>query len=520
MTTTTKLPKTYLVADLFCGAGGTSTGARKAIQAIGGEMELVAVNHWQTAVATHRLNHPDARHYVHDLETADPETLVPEGRLDLLMASPECRFYSRAKGGRPTRPQGRMSPWAVQRWLTSLDVRQLLVENVQEFVKWGPLLPNGKPDKDRQGEHFGDWISSLWKLGYRTEWKILNAADFGDATSRVRFFLQARKDGKQITWPQPSHAKVPDPGLAQNLQPWRGAREIIDWSDLGESIFDAPKFRRKPLRVNTRRRIAKGLHKFGGPLADLYVPLLDIPDLQAAPLQREAPESSLNVSFTCANRNANAPRSLEQPVSVITTAPGGGNFFVNAAPKPFILGQQSCSAPRNETQPIPTVCTSGAIAFVRPHIVRYNGTSGAEDVENPLSTIMPIRKHGLVALVVKYYKQSHSADIDLPLSTITTKDRFALAIPSLNCAEQEHPADHTTETATVDPRRLVDIDGALHLLDIRFRMLNNDELARASGFVDGEKPYEFVGNKTQITRQIGNAVPINLAAALVEAALS
>ena len=299
MTTTTKLPKTYLVADLFCGAGGTSTGTRKAIRGIGGRMELVAVNHWQTAIATHELNHPDGRHYVQDLEVADPETLVPEGRLDLLMASPECRFYSRARGGRPTKEQGRMSPWIIQRWATSLDVRQILVENVPEFVKWGPLQPDGKPDEDQQSIYFEEWIRSLWRLGYQTEWKILNAADFGDATTRVRFFLQARKDGKAVKWPQPSHAKEPSLGLAQNLQPWRSAKEIINWSDLGKSIFDAPKFRRKPLSVNTRRRIAKGLRKFGGPLAELYVRLLDIPDLPDAPLYNEAQEIGLSVSFTC-----------------------------------------------------------------------------------------------------------------------------------------------------------------------------------------------------------------------------
>ena len=118
--------RNYLVADLFCGAGGSSTGAQKAIESIGGTMNLVAINHWPVAVETHSRNHPQARHYVQNLETADPETIVPEGYLDLLMASPECRFFSRARGGKPTHEQGRMSPWIVQRWLTSINVRCLL----------------------------------------------------------------------------------------------------------------------------------------------------------------------------------------------------------------------------------------------------------------------------------------------------------------------------------------------------------------------------------------------------------
>ena len=124
----------YLVADLFCGAGGTSTGATKALAEIGGEIDLVAVNHWPVAVETHKLNHPEARHYVQDLDGADPETLVPEGWLDLLMASPECRHFSRARGGKPMKDQSRMNPWIVHRWLTALNVRCLLVENVPEFT--------------------------------------------------------------------------------------------------------------------------------------------------------------------------------------------------------------------------------------------------------------------------------------------------------------------------------------------------------------------------------------------------
>ena len=215
--------ETYLVADLFCGAGGSSTGAQKAITEIGGTMELVAINHWNTAIATHQANHPTARHLVEDVSIVDPEAVVEEGRLDLLMASPECKFYSRARGGKPVHDQGRMNPWAIHNWLTKLDVNCVLIENVPEFVDWGPLNPDGRPDKAHKGEHFQAWFLTFDSLGYKAEWRMLNAADYGDATTRIRFFLMARKDGRPVVWPEPSHAKS-DVGMFPGRLPWRGAR--------------------------------------------------------------------------------------------------------------------------------------------------------------------------------------------------------------------------------------------------------------------------------------------------------
>ena len=165
------MTETYLVADLFCGAGGSSTGAKQAITDIGGTMELVAINHWNTAIATHAANHPTARHLVEDVSIVDPETVVEEGRLDLLMASPECKFFSRARGGKPVHDQGRMNPWAIHNWLTKLDVKCVLVENVPEFVEWGPLKPDGCPDKIHRGEHFQAWFLTFQALGYQAEWR-------------------------------------------------------------------------------------------------------------------------------------------------------------------------------------------------------------------------------------------------------------------------------------------------------------------------------------------------------------
>ena len=616
---------TYLVADLFCGAGGSSSGAKKAIAEIGGTMELVAVNHWNTAIATHQANHPTARHLVEDVSMVDPEAVVEEGRLDLLMASPECKFYSRARGGKPIHDQGRMNPWAIHNWLTKLDVRCVLIENVPEFVEWGPLNPGGLPDRAHRGEHFQAWFLTFHALGYEAEWRMLNAADYGDATTRIRFFLMARKDGNPVVWPEPSHAKG-DVGMFPGRRPWRGAREVIDWSNPGRSLLDDPKYRKKPLSEKTRRRIARGLERFGGPLAPLYIRLLDLPAVNQASPPVAKP-------FVGANRNNNVPKSVHEPIPSATTAHGCGSFLVEPRVQSFMLGQQSGGAPRSTSDPAPTVTGDGAISLVQPAIVEYYGRSNARDVDEPLSAITSMNKHGLAQpVLVEYYGQSDGADIDEPLPTLTTKARHGLANPTLvevnhgNGAEgleangyrtrsvdeplgtltskrgiglaqpvlvqtgqtggngiYARPTDQPMPTLTtlndmclamptvkpyivpnfgerdgqeprvhdvdepvpavtsrgagslvsplvepilkwvrdanVDPRRVVFVDGHPYLLDIRFRMLQNPELARAMGFEDDETSYEFVGNVAEVTKQIGNAVPVHLAAALVKAAL-
>ena len=674
------MTNTYLVADLFCGAGGSSTGAKKAIAEIGGTMELVAINHWNTAIATHAANHPTARHLVEDVSIVDPEAVVEEGRLDLLMASPECKFYSRARGGKPVHDQGRMNPWAIHNWLTKLDVKCVLIENVPEFVEWGPLDPDGRPDKAHKGEHFQAWFLTFHALGYEAEWRMLNAADYGDATTRLRFFLLARKDGNPVVWPEPSHAKG-DTGMFPGRLPWRGAREIIDWSNPGRSLLDDPKYRKKPLSEKTRRRIARGLERFGGPLAPLYIRLLDLPDDSASapsgatagaghptvlnhnggtgeanpfhganrkhtvPRSTDKPVHTVTTTgiylvqpvaepFVGANRNNNVPKSIQEPIPSATSAHGGGSFLVEPGVQPFLLGQQSGGAPRSTYEPAPTVTGAGAVSLVQPLVVEYYGQSYAREIDQPLSAVTSMNKHGLVKpTLVEYYGRSGGADIDEPLPTLTTKARHGLANPVLvqvnhgngsqglkgdnrrvhsvdeplgsltttpgiglaqpvlvqtsqtggnggyarptdqpiptlttvndmclatpsvdpfivpNFGERKgqepriHDIDGPVPTITnrgtgslvspvllesimeqvrkadVDPRRVVFVDGHPFLLDIRFRMLQNPELARAMGFEDEETQYEFVGNVTEVTKQIGNAVPVNMAAALVKAAL-
>jgi DNA (cytosine-5)-methyltransferase 1 len=570
-----------LVADLFCGAGGSSTGAEKAIDALGLKMVLVCVNHWPVAIETHRKNHPTARHYLEDVSVAKPQQLVPEGYLDLLMASPECTHFSRARGGKPVNDQSRMNPWAIIRWLTDLNVRCLLVENVPEFIDWGPVDKKGHPILDKKGVYFGAWIKTMWELGYRPEWRVLNAADYGDATTRKRFFLIARKDGIPVRWPEPSYSRTGAKTMQGRLPRWKAAKEIIDWNKPGRSLLDDPKYHKRPLSINTRRRIARGLEKYGGMFAPLYINLLE--------LEAEKSKVSGNpAAFTIQNRKNGRARSMDEPVSTVTASNGGGGLCkVDPTLEPFILGQQSCSAPRGTDKPIMTITADGAISLIDPQLVVFHGCSGTKPVDEPVPSL-PTKSHiGLVdPQLISYYGNSYQdtdvRPVEEPVPTVTTKGRFGLVEPTaepfqvttrfsnaprsinepvptntnrklinlvepvmvqVNHGDNSHenriqPVDEPLPTVTthrnvgvaepvlkradgseVDPRRLVLVDGVPHILDIRFRMLNNRELARAMGFDDAENEYEFVGNVAEVTKQIGNAVPVHMAAALVKAIL-
>ncbi len=221
------------VVDLFAGAGGESTGI---IQALAGERyDLAAVNHWDVAIQTHTRNHPQARHYCADLSHLNPhEVFGPRDTIDLLWASPECTHHSVARGGRPRSEQSRASAFLVLKWLSEFYVRRVYLENVPEFVSWGPLGSNGTPLKSKRGATFNAFVDALRSLGYTVDWQILNAANYGDPTTRRRFFLQAVRGREKIRWPEPTHAQTP--GLFGE-RPWVPARDIIDWSIRGESIF-------------------------------------------------------------------------------------------------------------------------------------------------------------------------------------------------------------------------------------------------------------------------------------------
>ncbi|MGE3278049.1 MAG: DNA cytosine methyltransferase [Vicinamibacterales bacterium] len=409
-------------ADLFCGAGGSSTGLALACLAAGQKVDLTAVNHWPIAVETHAANHPEARHLCESLDGVDPRKVIG-GRLDILTASPECIHHSNARGGRPMDDQSRSTAWHVLRWADALRPSWVLIENVREFVSWGPLGTNGRPLKSRKGVLFHQFVETLRAMGYRVEWRVLNAADYGAATTRERFFLVARLGQGPIPWPAQTHAPV---GASADLfgerQPWRAAREIIDWQFPSRSIFG----RSKPLAENTLRRIAAGARKFqgvdlepflyqlshGGRSFDVDRPL---PTITAGPTGGDL---GIVEPFMCVLRNNADGRSLDRPMPGITA---GGQH--HALVEPFLLQQQSGGAPRAVGQPVPTMATKGAISLVEAFLLKFYGSG--------------VNVH----------------PVGVPIGTITTKDRFGLVEPAA--------------------------------LDIRFRMLQPHELAAGMGFPAG-----------------------------------
>lgn len=243
-----------IIVDSFAGGGGASTGIEMAT----GRYVDIAINHDEAAILMHKTNHPHTKHYCENIWEVDP-VKVTEGRpVGLMWASPDCRHFSKAKGGKPVEKKIRGLAWVVLKWAGKVHPRAIILENVEEFVTWGPVR-KGKPVKSKKGITFEKFKSQLQSLGYKVEHRELRACDYGAPTTRKRFFMIARCDGKPIVWPEPTHGD-PDSLEVRTgfLKPWRTAAECIDWSIPCPSIFE----RKKPLAENTLRRIAKGIQKY------------------------------------------------------------------------------------------------------------------------------------------------------------------------------------------------------------------------------------------------------------------
>ena len=314
----------FPIADLFCGAGGTSTGALEAISSLGYKPELTAVNHWPVAVATHEKNHPTHRHLCADLDALNPRKLFEPGQLRGLWASPECTNHSRARRGKHINEQSRATAWCVTRWADALLPDWVWVENVPEFKNWPSYLA---------------WCGTLESFGYRLDSRVLVAADYGDPTTRRRLFVQAVRGKRRIVWPNPTHAR--EPGLL-GLKPWVPAADIIDWSIPAQSIAS----RKRPLAPKTMKRIADGLEKHGGAML----------------IHMEHGGRSLPVTA---------------PLPTVTCAKGGAFGLA------YLLPQHGGGALRPITEPAPTVATSGAIAL----IMEYYGNGKTRPVSDPLPTV-------------------------------------------------------------------------------------------------------------------------------------
>lgn len=552
------------VADLFCGAGGSSTGLARACEELGVEFKLTAVNHWDIAIASHTANHPEANHLCAEVDKLRSGALSPAGRLDILWASPSCTEHSYAKGGNNVDDQNRVSAWAIVREIERYQPSVIIIENVPPFRNWGPVERTNdgriRPIKSRRGETFRAWFSAIESMGYTGKWDLLNAADYGEPQTRIRFFAIFTAPGIDVPMPRPTHGKPGTLEVERGLRkPWVGAREIIDWSLRGQSIFE----RDRPLSPNTIRRIEEGIRRYcAGPLAEAFLVVL---------------------------RNHAAAQGLDDPAPTVTA---GGMHIGLAEPtlQPFVIGQHGGSVARAVGEPLPTVTQDGAIRVCEPHIIDVR--HGADDLrtqtlDDPASTITAKNGLGIVepfivpqpndqdpksveeplgsitttsrgVRLVEPFLTSYYGDgdggahaprhVDDPVPTVTTANRFGLVEPYLvaHFGEREGQAPRTRSVKdpafTVTHRgagdlvepvaadvsesvnnipgsfrgRVVVIDGKPYLLDVRFRMLQPHELSLAQGFPPG---YKFAGTKSDQTAQIGNAVPVGVAKALIREAL-
>lgn len=477
-----------IAADLFAGAGGCSTGLLKAAEARGERVDLVAVNHWPISVETHTRNHPAARHVCASIETVDPRIAVPGGKLDLLIAAPECTHHSTARGGKPINDQSRASAWHILRWIELLRVNDVLIENVPEFRTWGPIGANHRPLKRLKGQTFRAFIAALESYGYRVEWKVLNAADFGAATTRRRLFIRATRK-RVVSWPEPTHSRTGSPTLFGGPKKWRAAREVIDWSLPSQSIFE----RKRPLQPATMRRIIDGLRRFGGEQLQPFIVhlthggrTLDIDAPLPTVTTANRGELGLAQPFIVPFYGENGeqrPRThdIDEPLPTQPTNPKFGLC------EPFVLSQGGGGVARPVSSPAPTIVAGGAVSLVEPFISVQRNNNTPKSLDEPVPALCT---GGHIALVepflTRYYGSGsglEAASVDRPLDTVTAKARFGLCQPV--------------------------VDG--YVLDIRFRMLQPHELSAAMSF---PKSYVFAGNKGDAIRQIGNAVDCRMAEAL------
>lgn len=490
-----------LCADLFCGGGGTSTGMINAFRRAGvNDYQLIGVNHWNIAIETNRINHPFEKLYCSTVQNVKPREAVPSGRLHFLWASPECTNHSRAKGGRPKDEQSRATAWDILKWAQELYIDRIYIENVVEFLEWGPIDAKGHPMESKKGETFRAFVAALESLGYHVDWQAMNAADFGAPTSRVRLIIQAVRGRVKIVWPEPTHAK--EPGMFGE-KPWRSAREIIDWSIPGKSIFA----RKKPLAENTIRRIESGIRKYWGEWAEPFLVILrgtkdsqcrasvrrldvPLPTISAGGIHAGIVEPFL-VRY---NGGDDRHHSINEPVPVLDCSNRYGMV------EPLIVDMSHPSESGNSRvtsggDPVRTITTRNNMALVEPLFIPQQSAGTVKPVSNPLPTVAAAGAISIVEpFMVKFYGNERGAEsLNDPIDTICTKDRFGLV-----------------------RGYLVDVNGARYVLDIRFRMLQPHELAKGMGF---PADYKFAGKKKDQVKQIGNAVSPNLSEALIYSAL-
>lgn len=440
------------IVDSFAGGGGASTG----IELATGRVVDVAINHDPDAILMHKTNHPHTTHYQASVWDVDPLEVTGGSPVGLLWASPDCKHFSKAKGGKPVDKNIRGLAWIVLRWAGTVRPRVIILENVEEFQTWGPVR-RGRPVKSKTGQTFRRFVDQLEALGYAVEWRELVAADYGAPTTRKRFFLIARCDGRPIVWPEPTHAQANSlEVLAGEKKPWRSAAEIIDWSLPCPSIFDTREAIRekyglsaqRPLRPNTMRRVIRGVDKFAIKAPDPFLVVLNHSgefrgQSPADPLQTITEKHGYGVASPVMapltmhnNENATGTR-ITEPVNTITSSGAGGHQMV-ITPTLAAIGQTGGGERgRKITEPTHTQVSKAEECMVAPALIQYHTEQTervrGQKVAEPLMTVDASNRYGLAAAsLVKYYgSDQHGQNAGDPLHTVTAVDHNALTATHL-----------------------------------------------------------------------------------------
>lgn len=533
-----------LYIDLFCGAGGTSTGVNEARLYDEPCAKVIAcVNHDPTAIASHAANHPDALHFIEDIRTLNLTPLMrhikacrkeyPQA-LIVLWASLECTNFSRAKGGQPRDPDSRTLADHLYRYIETINPDFIQIENVEEFMSWGPLDENGRPLSMDRGRDYVRWIKNVKGYGYNYDYSILNSADYGARTTRKRYFGMFAKKGLPIVFPKPTHSRRP----TGNLERWRAVRYVLNLEEWGQSIFT----RKKPLAEKTLMRIYAGLIKFvaGGKDAFLvkfnsmsqrgkYVPpSIDEPCPTVATQNRLglAHVEFLSKQFSGSTYDKNV--SLDEPAGTITCV--DHHALVSAHFLTSFYGNGSC---RDIDSPAPTIPTKDKFALENPQFIDMQyGQGRATSLEEPAGCITANPKHHLVTAEQWIMDTSYDnvgSGIDEPCRVITADRRqFYLMNPQFFSAGSSIDEPCFTLIARMDKRppylvcieaggigiEVYDDDSPMtvkikefmalyNIIDIKMRMLKVVELKRIQGFPDD---YVLLGNQSDQKKFIGNAV--------------
>ncbi len=534
-----------LIVDNFAGGGGASTG----IELATGYSVDIAINHDPEAIRMHKVNHPNTEHYCENVWAVDPVKACKGHPVGLAWFSPDCKHFSKAKGGKPKDKNIRGLAWVASRWAGLVRPRVIMLENVEEFKTWGPLNRRHHPIRAKQGKTFERFVQQLRDLGYEVEFRELIAADYGAPTMRKRFFMVARCDGKSIVWPEPTHAPADSEEVKKGLlKPYVGAYTQLDFSLPCPSIFDTSEEIKekygiravRPLAQKTMDRIARGLKKF----------VLENPEpfiIQCNHGGERRPNDIREPMPTITGKHGygivepymvqckynNEAQDVQKPIGTLTTV--GSHLLVE--PYMVQIGQTGFTKDRSKDvrEPLTTIVSKNEHCLISPTLIQYHsetaqGEVRGQTIKDPIMTVDGSNRYGLVtSFLSKFYKSGIGQDEREPLHTITTSaghfgEVRAFLIKYYGDAtgqDIEKPLDTVT---TKDRFGLVTIEGVdYQIVDIGLRMLEPKELYGCQGFPDDYIiDHDYTGKtypRSEQVRRCGNAVCPPIPAALVKANL-